>query len=319
MNSGTTGGFIKRIRGNNDKDTWRDSMKTIARIGLAVVGMCVLAVAAVASDVTIPNVFTSGTTASAAAVNLNFTAVETAIDDNDARLDAIQAGGVTSAYITDSTITTNDIAADTITAADIAADTITAADIAAGAVGTSEIADSTITTNDIAADTITAADIATGAVTTTEILDGTITSADIAAEVGIPRNATGEFSGVSVPVGTTYGTMGSVAINAPAAGYVLVLTSGDIQLSSKAVGAYSSVIVGVSNNTTSPAASNYIRFYLSADPLSGSFNIPFTAHGIFSVSAGSNTFYTLARNDGQTSSGSAGLWYGRITAIFIRY
>ena len=309
MNSGTTGGFIKRIRGNNDKDTWRDSMKTIARIGLAVVGMCVLAVAAVASDVTIPNVFTSGTTASAAAVNLNFTAVETAIDDNDARLDAIQAGGVTSAYITDSTITTNDIAADTITAADIAA----------GAVGTSEIADSTITTNDIAADTITAADIATGAVTTTEILDGTITSADIAAEVGIPRNATGEFSGVSVPVGTTYGTMGSVAINAPAAGYVLVLTSGDIQLSSKAVGAYSSVIVGVSNNTTSPAASNYIRFYLSADPLSGSFNIPFTAHGIFSVSAGSNTFYTLARNDGQTSSGSAGLWYGRITAIFIRY
>jgi hypothetical protein len=89
MNSGTTGGFIKRIRGNNDKDTWRDSMKTIARIGLAVVGMCVLAVAAVASDVTIPNVFTSGTTASAAAVNLNFTAVETAIDDNDARLDAL--------------------------------------------------------------------------------------------------------------------------------------------------------------------------------------------------------------------------------------
>lgn len=114
-------------------------MKTIARIGLAVVGMFALAVAAEASDVTIPNVFTTGTTASAAQVNLNFAAVEAAVDNNDARLDAIEGGGVTSAYITNGTIATVDIANSAITGTKVATDTLTATNIAAGAIGASEL------------------------------------------------------------------------------------------------------------------------------------------------------------------------------------
>jgi hypothetical protein len=46
---------------------------------------------AVASDVTIPNTFQSGTTAVAAEVNANFSAVETSVDDNNSRIAALEA------------------------------------------------------------------------------------------------------------------------------------------------------------------------------------------------------------------------------------
>lgn len=46
---------------------------------------------AYASDVTLPNTFTAGTPARAAEVNGNFTAVKTAVDDNNARLTAVEA------------------------------------------------------------------------------------------------------------------------------------------------------------------------------------------------------------------------------------
>jgi hypothetical protein len=44
-----------------------------------------------AGDVAIPNTFQSGTPAVAAEVNANFTAVETAVDDNDGRIAALEA------------------------------------------------------------------------------------------------------------------------------------------------------------------------------------------------------------------------------------
>ena len=54
---------------------------------LAVLGLGI----ALASDVTIPNTFVANTPALAAEVNANFAAVEAAIDDNDARLDTLEA------------------------------------------------------------------------------------------------------------------------------------------------------------------------------------------------------------------------------------
>ena len=49
---------------------------------------------ATAGSVTIPNSFSSGTPAVAAEVNDNFSAVKTAVDDNDSRLTAIESGAV---------------------------------------------------------------------------------------------------------------------------------------------------------------------------------------------------------------------------------
>ena len=51
--------------------------------------VCLWATSAGASDLTIPTDFVGGTTASAAEVNANFDAVETAVDDNDSRIDEI--------------------------------------------------------------------------------------------------------------------------------------------------------------------------------------------------------------------------------------
>ena len=46
-----------------------------------------------AAAVTIPNTFTAGTTSSAAQVNTTFTAVKTAVDDNDARINGLMPVG----------------------------------------------------------------------------------------------------------------------------------------------------------------------------------------------------------------------------------
>ena len=53
---------------------------------LCVIIIGVLSPCAFAGDLTIPNSFSSGTTAVAADVNANFAAVETAVDDNDVRI-----------------------------------------------------------------------------------------------------------------------------------------------------------------------------------------------------------------------------------------
>lgn len=55
---------------------------------LLMLPIALLAGEAWAGAVTIPNTFTAGTTSSAAQVNGNFTAVKTAVDDNDARITA---------------------------------------------------------------------------------------------------------------------------------------------------------------------------------------------------------------------------------------
>lgn len=54
-----------------------------------IAAILMLPTVALGSDVTIPNEFTAGTTAVASQVNANFDAVETAIDENDGRLDDI--------------------------------------------------------------------------------------------------------------------------------------------------------------------------------------------------------------------------------------
>ncbi|MCF6300676.1 MAG: hypothetical protein L3J52_06120 [Proteobacteria bacterium] len=53
--------------------------------------MVVLALNINASELTIPNTFTANTPAVAAQVNANFAAVEVSVDDNDSRLDALEA------------------------------------------------------------------------------------------------------------------------------------------------------------------------------------------------------------------------------------
>lgn len=63
-------------------------------LGLLIVGSSLGLV--YAGTVTIPNDFTAGTTASADEVNGNFTAVKTAVDDNDSRISTLESGNFSS-------------------------------------------------------------------------------------------------------------------------------------------------------------------------------------------------------------------------------
>jgi hypothetical protein len=64
-----------------------DMKKTIKAV---LPSLVVVAAVALASNVTLPFTFTAGTTARAADVNANFTAVKTAVDDNFSRITALQ-------------------------------------------------------------------------------------------------------------------------------------------------------------------------------------------------------------------------------------
>ena len=80
------------------------AMKKLAAYGSTFVILASASGLAWASGVTIPNTFTSGTPAKAAEVNANFSAVKTAVDDNDARITGVinntQAGTLKSAVDT---------------------------------------------------------------------------------------------------------------------------------------------------------------------------------------------------------------------------
>ena len=300
-----------RIKGNNPifvllNCNRRPNMKIHMGLGVLVLLLLLTNGALWAGDITggattaitTLKTFAAGNPASAGEVNQNFALVRDAVNDNDARLDALAAGGVTSAHIADGAVTSADIAADTITAADIAADAVGASEIAAGAVGTSEIADGTvsstdildgtITSADIAADTITAANIATGAVGTAEILDGTITAADIAAEPGIEYSDVSGY-GTQTAFPTSNSTFASVSVTAPAAGYVFVVATGEIYIPAAKYNNYTYLGLDTSESTTIPAyGRNVIKIYSESNVYA-----PTCVSFTFSVSAGTTYTYYL--------------------------
>lgn len=63
----------------------------MGRIALLTCALIVIASAAYAGTLTIPNTFSNGTTADATEVNANFTAVKTEVDDNDSRIDSLES------------------------------------------------------------------------------------------------------------------------------------------------------------------------------------------------------------------------------------
>ena len=68
-------------------------MKMKTRLASITLLTAIFAGAATAGNVTIPNTFTSNTKAVAAEVNENFTAVKTAVDDNQTQIDALAVTG----------------------------------------------------------------------------------------------------------------------------------------------------------------------------------------------------------------------------------
>lgn len=141
------------------------------RLGLILAAAALLPAAAFGSSFTITNTFTAGTTAVASEVNANFSGAKTAIDDNDARLDAILASDTCTSGPCSLT------AATTIGGVEIVLDTDIGVTVQAYNSNLADLADGSLTGSKIGAPGglgIDAAVITTGTMSSTARLPSTV-------------------------------------------------------------------------------------------------------------------------------------------------
>jgi len=174
----------------------------------------------------------------------------------------------------------------------IADNAITGAKIADGAVGTSDVADNAITSAKILDGTIATADMADNAVTAAKLAASAVTSAKIADEPGVAQ-AKGDPNTLQALTSSGQ-AMISVTLNAPAAGYALVMGSFKAFIS-HVVGAMDNVIAKLSTTSgdvTTPSSPTAVVRVPSSWPTGGDYFVaPACVMYIFPVSAGSTTFY----------------------------
>ena len=115
-------------------------------------------------------------------------------------------------------------------------------------------------------------------------------------------------------VATTVGSYGSVDVNAPGAGYVLVITSAEVQFS-HTNGTASNVNYGVSESATAYDSDQDQDVTIASTAPSGTYVFTTSAQKIFPVAgAGTHTFYVVA--DSATGT-TASLLDITLSAVFI--
>jgi len=115
-----------------------------------------------------------------------------------------------------------------------------------------------------------------------------ISSLEILDETGAASNG----SNTILSIGSTVTTILSRSITAPAAGYALVIATGQIGAThTNGVSTYANF--GVSDVSSSLPINQDIAVGLNSTVPSGIYYFPGTVHGLFSVSEGVNTFYFL--------------------------
>ena len=125
-----------------------------------------------------------------------------------------------------------------------------------------------------------------------------------------PGVANNQASVMAVP--ETLGSILSRTIDCPTAGYVLVLAQGDIAIT-HTNGTISDYVWGVSESPTTLPINQDVQARVPASAPSGTYDFPASAHGLFEVSAGLNTFYFVA---GELFGGSATMFDLQLTLIF---
>ena len=128
----------------------------------------------------------------------------------------------------------------------------------------------------------TSVELPTNALNATEILD----------EPGVVNS----LSESAVTFGTTETTVLSQTLDAPAAGYALVIGTAQLQMIHTA-GTNTSCDVGVSDVSSGLPVAQDVRSQIASAAPTGVYDMPATAHGVFSVTAGSSTFYLLGREN----------------------
>ena len=138
-----------------------------------------------------------------------------------------------------------------------------------------------------------------------------IGASEILDEPGAASYTEGSIFGVSIANGG-YTTIGSRSITVPDAGYVLVMATGQAQ-ANHSNGTVSNCNFGVSNAAASLPENQDVLFYIPAGAAGGTYNIPATVHGLFSVTAGTHTFYFVANG----VSGTYACFDTQLTLIYI--
>lgn len=121
---------------------------------------------------------------------------------------------------------------------------------------------------------------------------------EILDEPGVASNKEG-VSGITLD--GTVQTLLSRTITCPASGYVLVIGTAQAAVS-HTTGTISSADFGVSASSSSFPVNQDVSLYFSSGVPTGYFVSPTTVHGLFTASAGSNTFYFLAQENSGTYS-----------------
>lgn len=124
-----------------------------------------------------------------------------------------------------------------------------------------------------------------------------VDSGEIFDEPGVANTHT---SGVAVPSGST-GTITSRTITVPAAGFVLAFANADLQFSHVA-GASDFYNFGISTTSTSLPSDQDQTCGIPAGAAAGFHNFSASSHGLFTVSAGANTFFFNAAGFGAAAT-----------------
>ena len=258
------------------------------------VGLVVLVVAA-ADDIADSelNTFNPGDPALASEVNENFDAVQAAVNDNDARLDTVEAQS---------------------------AGLITGVSAGTGLTGGGSTGDVTLS---VAANGITGAHIAASAVTTGDIADGTITDADVSASAMVSVSKLDTVAAYAYDI-TNYTandydwvTVQSQSITLPAPGYVIAFGSCEGSWTNPS-GTNLGTILGVAI-TNSPTGTGHNETYFKRlNPLDDGLNpnAILTNQKVFHFSsAGTTTIYLRARGGG--TGDTAEFKHGNLILLYI--
>ena len=136
-----------------------------------------------------------------------------------------------------------------------------------------------------------------------------ISSSEILDEPGVANYTTV----LGATLSGSFAAYASQTINAPAAGYVLVMGTADVS-PNHTNGTVTNIIVSVSNSPTSIPATQNTWLYLPAAMPTATYHYPVTVSGMFQVEAGgSNTFYL----DAEVTSGGGTIFERNLSVVYI--
>lgn len=205
----------------------------------------------------------------------------------------IADGSITSAELGANSVGAAQIATDAVGASEIAADAVGSSEIATGAVGTSEILDGGISSVDLATNSVGAAAIAAGAVGSSELASGAVDASKMSDEAGVASISSG--TDVALALGTPVNVV-SRTINVPTSGYVVATATVNAELGHAPPIDDSEVLMSISLTSATHDNGNLVRFLLPFTATAGVYRASLSATDVFSVAAGSRTFYVVAES-----------------------